>query len=300
MPDGSRQALTAGLSPADLRTLLLGVASARAAAVSPAEIMRRWQQDRLVRPASSDPRPVAALESRLWQLLPPAVEGVELSPLVPLGTCSALGPVSQNKIVTTMRSGEVVSDSTNALAVEAATRRHEGAAEVHLAASHRQLRAQPLGEGQAAHFRLFALVSSAPDAGSGATEARLLALHLGYWTTVFQTLLPAHVAPQVAYTVFGDPVVRERILDTVLPALSGSTAPVEEPERVRAQSYYTSAALRLTVRDGEHRTELGDGGFTSWTAQLLGNAKERCLISCVATERLAPLVGAASGPVGDR
>jgi hypothetical protein len=125
MPDGSQQALTTGLSPTDLTTLLLGVASARAAAVSPAEIMRRWQQDRLVRPTSCDPRAVAAVENRLWQLLPGPVEGVELSPLVPLGTCSALGPVSQNNIVTTMRSGEVLSDSTNALAVEAATRRRD-------------------------------------------------------------------------------------------------------------------------------------------------------------------------------
>jgi hypothetical protein len=134
---------------------------------------------------------------------------------------------------------------------------------VHLAASHRQLRAQHFGEGQAAHFRLFTLVSSSPDAGSGTTEARLLALHLGYWTTVFRTLLPAHVAPRVAYTVFGSPVVRERIADTVLPALLGSTPPVEDPDRVRAQSYYTSAAVRLTVLAGGDRIELGDGGFTT-------------------------------------
>lgn len=38
--------------------------------------------------------------------------------------------------------------------------------------------------------------------------------------------------------------------------------------------------------------EVGDGGFTDWTAQLLGDAKERCLISCVSTERLAALAAA--------
>ena len=32
--------------------------------------------------------------------------------------------------------------------------------------------------------------------------------------------------------------------------------------------------------------EVGDGGFTTWTAQFLSDAKERCLISCLATERL--------------
>jgi hypothetical protein len=35
--------------------------------------------------------------------------------------------------------------------------------------------------------------------------------------------------------------------------------------------------------------ELGDGGFTGWTAALMANAKERCLVSCIATERLTQL-----------
>ena len=35
--------------------------------------------------------------------------------------------------------------------------------------------------------------------------------------------------------------------------------------------------------------ELGDGGFTGWTAALTADAKERCLISCVSSERLAQL-----------
>jgi hypothetical protein len=39
--------------------------------------------------------------------------------------------------------------------------------------------------------------------------------------------------------------------------------------------------------DGE--VDLGDGGTTDWTAQLLGDAKERCVTSCVATERLLTL-----------
>lgn len=42
------------------------------------------------------------------------------------------------------------------------------------------------------------------------------------------------------------------------------------------------------------QTELGDGGFTTWTAQLANDAKERCLVSCIATERLTT----AAGPSG--
>jgi hypothetical protein len=44
------------------------------------------------------------------------------------------------------------------------------------------------------------------------------------------------------------------------------------------------------VTAGRGRTELGDGGLTTWTAQLTSNAKERCLVSCLATERLTSLI----------
>ena len=145
-----------------------------------------------MQPAASDARRVAAVEARLWQLLPADFAGIDLSPVTPLGTCSAVAPVSQNRVVTTVRSTEVVSDSTNALAIEAAARRHgqprDG--QVHLASAHRLVRAQVFGPGAAAHFRLFALVSSARDRGSGRTEADMLTRHLSYWLDVLQDLIP--------------------------------------------------------------------------------------------------------------
>src|SRR5580692_6542460 len=92
MPAGSREALTRDLPPTDLQTLLIAVARARADRVTAADVMRRWQQDRFVRPAACDPRRVAAVEARLWQLLPAEFTGIELSPVAPLGTCTAVGP----------------------------------------------------------------------------------------------------------------------------------------------------------------------------------------------------------------
>jgi hypothetical protein len=162
-----------------------------------------------------------------------------------------------------------------------------------LAASHRQLRAQDFGRGRSAHFRLFTLVSSARDAGSGTTQARLLILHLGFWQTILADLVPS-AASQLRFTVMNSPVVRERINDTVLPGLAGPAAAavpiVDYPRRERGRGYYIDAALRITAEDGTQVVELGDGGFTTWTGQLMNNAKERCLISCLATERLAALV----------
>ncbi|SBT39477.1 hypothetical protein [Micromonospora narathiwatensis] len=285
LPAGTRDAL-AGLPAADLRTLLLTVARDRAAVASPAEVLRRWREDRFVRPSEVDARVLARLEARLWELLPTDVAGVELSPVVPLGTCSTVAPVSQNRIVTTLRGTEVVSDPTNALAVEAAARRRRQGrtGEVHLAAVHRVLRAQDFGPDASAHFRLFTLVSSARDAGSGRTEARLLRRHLAWWRAVLAELArPA--APRLHVTVLDDPVLGERLADSVRPALADDGIPLlDEPERERGRGYYIGCALRLTLHDGGW--EVGDGGFTDWTARLTGDAKERCLVSCLATERL--------------
>lgn len=62
LPADAADLLDVGLPASDLRTVLLGVARARASAVTPAEVLRRWTQDRFVRPAPSDPRAVAAVE----------------------------------------------------------------------------------------------------------------------------------------------------------------------------------------------------------------------------------------------
>lgn len=149
------------------------------------------------------------------------------------------------------------------------------------------MRAQVFGPGAAAHFRLFALVSSARDSGSGRTEASMLTRHLAYWLDVLQDLVP-HRQPCIELSVFGNPVIAERLTDTIRPALADRPPLLaDEPSRTHGRGYYTAFALRIAA--GHGKTELGDGGFTTWTAQLANDAKERCLVSCIATERLAAL-----------
>jgi hypothetical protein len=268
LPEGTREAV-AGLSGSELQTLLLAVGRDRAARQRPADVLRRWREDRFVRPAG-DPRPVAAVERRLWELLPARFDAVELSPVVPLGTCTVVAPVSQNRVVSTMRHSEVVSDNTNALAVEAADRRSRQLAggEVHVAACHRLVRAQRFPDGWGAHFRLFALVSSARGDGS-----RLLGVHVDYWRRVFGALIP-HADPVVLFTTFAG-----------RPLLEAGPMLREEPGREHGRGYYAGTALRLAAGG----RAFGDGGVTDWTARLLNDAKERCVISCVATQRLMEL-----------
>ncbi len=286
MPYGARERLEVSLPATDLQSLLMSVAAARAARVRPADVVARWRQDRFVQPSACDPRQVSLVEARLWQLLPDAFAGIELSPVAPLGSCTAVAPVSQNRVVTTMRLSEVVADSTNALAIEAAIRRLDQAADgqLHLAAAHRQLRAQTFAPGAAAHFRLFALVSSARDSGSARTEIDLLGRHLAFWTAVLETV--PHRQPQIELTVFDQPVLAAKVAKTILATrLSDIVQVLEDPSRLHGRGYYSALAMRLAADAGE--LELGDGGLTTWTAELTGNAKERCLVSCIATERLA-------------
>ncbi|MGW7681191.1 hypothetical protein ACWGID_10655 [Kribbella sp. NPDC054772] len=275
LPDGSRDALVDGLSQSELQSVLLDVTRERAAKVTPARLLQRWQQDRFVRPSGIDPRELVKTQQRLWELLPEKFDGVQLSPITPLGTCSTVATINQNQVVSTVRGTEVASDPTNELAIEAAVRRRAGQDRVHLAACQRVVRAQTFdGPGMTAHFELFVLVSSARDSGSFRTEAELLIDHLNFWHAVLGE------KAELTFTAFRENGLRDRIEDTVRPALG--VAFTEDAERTKSANYY--AGLGLGIDRGG--AGLGDGGFTTWTADLLGDAKERCLTSCISTEGL--------------
>src|SRR5689334_12632302 len=114
-------ALATGLRPSELWSLLLGVLEQRAQQRSPANLLQQWETDRFVRPSYVDQRTLVELEA---QLLAAAqhFEPLELSPLAPLGACSVVALTGQNRIVSTIRGTEVVSDPTNVFALECAAR----------------------------------------------------------------------------------------------------------------------------------------------------------------------------------
>jgi hypothetical protein len=288
-----RPSLEQQLDPSDLHTLLMSVSKARASAVTPARLMHRWQHDRFVRPSAADPRRLWRVEARLWELLPDEFDAIDLSPVAPLGTCSAMAPVDQHRIISTTRGSEVLSDPTNVLALEAAFRRkRDPTRPVHLAACHRVIRAQPFqGEGLFQHFRLLVLLSSGRDRGSGSTEADMLTSHLRYWIHAVTDTAPG-TSVISEFTCFDSRVLLERFHDTVVGALEpllGQSTVREDPTRQRARGYYQTGAIRIAVERKSQLVEIGDGGFTDWTAKLMADNKERCLISSIATERLTAL-----------
>ena len=275
----------AGLSGSDFTSVLLEVVRRRAARETPATVLRRYRNDRFVRPGTTPWRAARRAEDALLGCLPPEVEMVQLAPLVPLGTHSVLDTVSQHKVVTTVRASEVAADPTNALALEAAVRRAgRPAGVVRLAAVQRVVRAQRFPAGWAAHFGLFAMVTAGRDRGSLGFEHAALTDQLRFAVAA----LGAAGVPRVQVVLTPLSESGERIASAIDPALADV---VLDHDRVGGRGYYRDLCFKVNAVVGDEPEEIGDGGFTDWTAQLLANAKERLLIAGYGTDRLASLAG---------
>ena len=288
------EVLSERLSPTDLQSLLLEVARRRAARISPSDLLERYQRDRFVRPAAVDAAALSAFELLAWSLLPDGFEAIEPSPLCPLGTSSIVGTVNQNKVVSTVRTAEVVADTTNVLALECALRRRTLLADrtrrlerVCLAASQRQVRAQGLAAGQRAHFRLVGLCVAGRDRGQFAFETESLVELIGYLVTVVGRAQPDWRV-EVGITDLGDRsgLLEREVLHPLSERFPGARLRMD-PDRASGRGYYVDACFKLWAgRDGEPALELGDGGCTTWTRQLLSNEKERLVIAGLGVERL--------------
>lgn len=251
------------LPGSDLTTLLLALMRRRVDAVSAPEVLRRYREDRFVAPVDVPFDVLRAAEDRLLAALPRAFSVVGLAPVAPFGTCAAVAAVDQNNVVSTVRGNEVAADPTNALALEAAVRRQSGPDDVRLAAVQRVVRAQRFeGAGRFAHFTLFGAVSAGRDRGSLAFERQHFAEHMDFLRAAC-----------------GDIEVRVTVLDPRFEVLRGDLP--ADPSR--HTGYYKGLCFKV-FRDG---VEIGDGGFVDWTQRLLGNRKERLLISGIGVDRLA-------------
>ncbi len=275
----------AALSGSDFTSLMLEVARRRAASQTPAEIIRRYRSDRFARPADTPWHDLRRAEDALARSLPPEFELLTLAPLVPLGTHSGLGPVSQDKVVTAMRACEVAADPTNALALEAAGRRlADPASRVRLAAFQRVVRAQPTQPGFFPHFSLLGLVTGGRDPGGRSFEreaftAQVRAMTAGLAAAELRLI-------QVALTPLS--AAGEAIAAAVLAELADPGAEVIiDTGRQSGRAYYRDLCFKLNVQVDGYWREVGDGGFTDWVARLTASNKERLLISGLGIDRLA-------------
>jgi hypothetical protein len=276
-----------GLPGADLTTLLLRVLRLRTERLSPADVFRRYRADRFVTPADVPHARLRATEDRLISLLPAGFRPITLAPVAPLGLHSVVGPVHQDKVLSTVRGNEVAADPTNGLALVAAEERQRlgprSTDVVRLAAAQRVVRAQALrAPGLSAHFGLLGMVTAGRDTGDLEFERRYAVEHLRYLAAA----LPGRVelrltAWQPRYAVVAD-AVRAALPDVTV---------VDYPDRAAGRDYYTGFAFQVVLVDGARRSDVADGGFVDWTQRLLGNRKERLFTSGVGIDRLATWEG---------
>ena len=297
--------LAGRLSPTDLQSLLLAVYQRRAGRLAPRQVMGQYERSRFVQPAQVDPRRLVAFDQLAFDCLPATYEVLELSPVSPLGSNSALAPVSQNWMVTTIRNNEVCADATSVLALECARRRRalyrqgrRSPGATRLCASHRVLRAQQYtGPATFAHFRILSLCTAGRDQGGYRFEIEALFEQVEFYITLLEQARDSgyRLGPlRVVLTAF-DGALYEPLETEVLLPLAAAHRDVAfgfDQERESSRGYYERAGFQIFAQDGDGEPVfLIDGGFTDWTQQLLSNRKERLLTSGLGSERLIYVFG---------
>jgi hypothetical protein len=287
-------ALTHELPATELWSLLLFVAEQRAAARSPASLLHQYQDDRFVTPSIVDPRAQLELDAELFAAAR-EFDAVELSPLAPLGVCSAVAPTSQNRVVATVRGSEVVSDPTNVLALESAKRLREDASRVvKLATSHRCVRAQavPKQAGYAAHFRMFCLTSAGHETKDQAFTVSSLVEHIGVHLTALDRLEQRGYAFPNRTIRLLSTAAREPLARRIAEAWRESgTAIVHE---TLTKEYYDGLRFMISARDPAGAdVPLIDGGAFDWVAKLAANRKLVLIASAIGSQLAVHLFRAA-------
>jgi hypothetical protein len=278
-------ALTEDLAGADLTSLLMEVARRRASALSPREVLAQYRRDRFMSPAAVDGRRLREIEDLAIDATSSTFELVVLSPVAPLGTHSVVAGVSQNRVLTTVRAGEVAADPTNALALEAAVRRGQllevdrrSTTSVRLCAVQRVVRAQRFdGPASFPHFELLGAVTAGRDTGSNAFEISAMIEHVRMLGVVVRAA--------------GAAAVRVRLTDfdgrfTTSVAQVGSVLAEDGievrlwPERTEARDYYRGLCFKLDAAIGADHVEVRSSsrfGIARTTSRLTtGRARRPC------------------------
>lgn len=199
------------IKPVDLASLLIEVYGERVTERSPASILNDYETNRFVRPASTSPVRLLEWEQTAFGKLPHCFETLALAPVSPLGTSAGVAAVDQNRVLSTNRNVEVLSDSTNVMALECALRRRDflrsnakSEEQAHLATSERLIRAQHYSNSRSvAHFSLFGLCSAGRVEDRLAFELNTLVLHIGFYIRALQAFLGEPLKLRLAVTNLG-------------------------------------------------------------------------------------------------
>lgn len=289
--EGLVEQLHSQLSGSELNTLLLELFRRRAGDLSASQVLQHFAANRFCAPSAIEQ--LHYLEQDTDLLRKAAARGfrsLQLSPLAPLGTCSAVGLVDQNNVVSALRGTEVVADATNVLALQVAleTRKSRSKDPVKYCTVHRHVRSQALAEPwHTAHFSIFCAVTGGFDRGAHAFECAALRDHIDLYLSILQDLFDARDLVLRFYLKGDDPLFRRRLEEQLSGLPEGMALHLEQPPD--ATAYYHTVQFKFFIRHQGSEINLIDGGFVPWTQHLLQNRKHRLLISGAGTDLLLKL-----------
>lgn len=282
--------------------VLLELARRHAAAKRPADLRAQYARDAFVAPSPLDLRATNRLDA-LALAAAAEFDAVLLSPLAPLGSCVAVSPSHQHRIVSTARGTEVVSDPTNVLALECARRLATTATDVRLCTVHQTVRAQRFAArpGHSQHFRMFALAEAGRGRADHGFEVDAFVRHLQVWWRLLDTCasLGARFPNRTAKLLVAAAArpIADRLrarLAAELPLLRIEDGPLES-------GYY--AGLRVLfgadAPSGEH-ANLADTGLFDWVAKLTSDRRLRLVASGFGLQLVPVLFAAPADRAGDR
>lgn len=290
------------LTASELNSLLLEVYKMKTEALSPAELLNGYISNRFVKPVGTNPREYLQLESNFYRIAEAfSFTPLELSPVAQLGTCSVIATVNQNKIISSLRGTEVMADATNALALhicslrkEMETADREGNNPIRYCTSHRLIRTQKFDiPGFSAHFKIFCMVSSDRDTGSYGFEKQHLLEHIRAYKEIFEQLFQIrHMKVKLIKSGgYSDPDgLFTRVMSHLQENIDGISVYAKDGNAVNGNNYYNGIQFKLLVDIKGIEYEIADGGFVDWSQKLLGNRKERMLISGMGVDFLLGLM----------
>jgi hypothetical protein len=281
-------ALARGMPASDVWSLLLSAMRERAEHRTAGALAQQWEQDRFVQLSYIDQRTLTDLDTHLLAAAH-EFEAVELSPLAPLGTSSSVALTTQNRVVSTVRGTEVVSDPTNVLALESARRlREDQTRVVRFCTSHRCVRAQevPKVAGFAAHFRMFCMTTAGHERKDQAFVTDALTHHISTHLQALDRLEQhgyrfANRRLRLLCTEEREPLARR--ISAAIDAVPASM------ERLDKQ-YYDGLRFMISAHTGAgDDIPLIDGGAFDWLHQLASNRKLVFVASAVGSQLAAYL-----------
>lgn len=223
-----------------------------------------------MKPATVDPIELKQLELELLGIAQShKYTPIQLSPIAPLGSCSVIAPVDQNKVISALRGTEVVADVTNLMALHIADGVKSGDLENHsdlvrFSSTHRHARAQnfPNLTGMLAHFSLYAMVTSGRDIGSYEFEKQAIWEHIEVYRQIFlavyQSEIEININARGGYT--DSEGLIERIVRHIVEQAPDMTVTTNTASSDNA--YYKGMQFTIKTTIGGHLYNIGDGRDT--------------------------------------